>query len=375
MNISKKSIPRRIIDVGIIGNIFGMQFISLIMLFLHSIKLMNIRSLAYVIFIFLYFSTIALVDLLDGNITNLFSYINAFLTLSVIVILKREDILNFKRYLVDLAILSVPVAIVMSLFLNSYVEDAGIRTSDVFGMSRLTFFFSEPSHYAIFLAFNLINAKSANVGIARLSIISLGLILTWSLSGYLLFSILLAIDKSKGKSFRLIFFSIFIYMSLFLMWKFVLDGSGFWLEKKLDTLLAVLDGERGLSSSSVRYLSTVLFFEYAQYSFGKLSFLFGEGMTGYFLWVENYYSTNYGIYRSGDIFNYFTALFVSGGVIGFLFYLFSMFQIVNYDGMSKVRLSLSAIALSLFSGYVFGFTALLYWLLVFSFSIEEIRAK
>lgn len=371
MGINKNKVNERAIDIGIFGNLLGIQSVGLLFLFINSLKKMSLNNSFLLVVFFSYFMARSFLEVVDNGSFSFFSYINAFITVSTLYLLQEDNIHKLKHYLVKLSIVSVPLSLFISVLFGGELESAGIRTNEVFGLARLTFFFSEPSHYAVFLSFNLINAKSINISKWGLLIISVGLLLTWSLSGYFLFAILLVIYRANGNYIKLLFNSLFIFLFLVLFWTYFIDGSGFWIEKKFDTLLNALNGGSNISSSLVRYLSTMIIFDYLYNSFGDVSFLFGEGSAGYELWIESYFLDSYGISKSGELFNYLAALLVSSGVIGFLLYFSSMIRIIRFNKISKDKFFLSAFALSLFSGYLYGFIAVLFWLLVFSYSYSD----
>ena len=94
---------------------------------------------------------------------------------------KADDV---PRFFVNLAVLSVPSSLVIALADYADLFRFEINTNYIFGFPRLTFLFSEPSHYAIFLALSFFIAYITQQARTIIAVLLGGLLLTLSLSGY-----------------------------------------------------------------------------------------------------------------------------------------------------------------------------------------------
>jgi len=307
---------------------------------------------------------IALSYLHLGKEYYLNSYFLIILTLLVVSLTKVEDL--DKINIVGFAAYSVFIAFGISIISTYFQPLLEIRTNAVLGFDRLTFFFEEPSHYGIFLALSLVlsilNERKKTYSI----ILSIGLLFTWSLSGFILFILLFFITKVRTYSLLKIFIFSFVLLILsHFIWTSILFGSDLWIFHKINSLLLAISGEATDGSALARLTSATLGGSYLIQAYQETrhaDMFFGEGFGNGESWVFQYFFVSFGLTNVFQVNNIFSSIIINTGLVGVVLYLCSYFIVISKKFNFK-RLSMSLLILfmlSMFSGYAYGNLALLF---------------
>ena len=282
-----------------------------------------------------------------------------------------------RLHFVQYSVFTVPISIVISIFGDFGIPIERANSSAVLGVDRLTYFFAEPSHYAIFLAFSLSAAIKLKVGRFQQFILLIGLLLTWSLSGYLLFTFLVyqaaSVIRPSLHWFMLVPVVVGFFVMLGMSSSITSLDSNFIILNKIATLIQYFEGDASVSSAGVRMYSTFLGPIYLLEKFNEGSYFnlfFGEGFGGHKAWILDKFG---GAFTSDSIrreatYNYLSSIVISGGAIFLLLYLGVLFLITSTvtQGKHQAVLYMSTFfVLSLISGYAFGMTAFLFISLAF----------
>lgn len=323
-----------------------------------------------------FFQVEALYDLLPD--------LNKLLTLIFLALFAATTHENLSKVIVRIASILVPVSILVS-FLHStgMVIISGARTSSIGPIDRLFFPFIEPSHFAIFLALSSVMAV-AQKRFMSFFVLLAGLILTWSLSGWMIFSVLILIFcylrfsvSSAQAKFKWLAISVPVILASISLLVWLVNESA-WLSYKIEQLIRVVNGESAVSSAFVRYHSTFLGFEFLKESFAYSdisNMVLGMPASDAGYWISSYYYQNYGLEVLPSSFNALSSLILNFGIVGLAFVLL---VILLFNKTNRVKPGWSTLLMyvivSMFHGYAFGFLSVLYFAMTMICTKEVARA-
>lgn len=299
---------------------------------------------------------------------DLLSFIVALITFSILLLVSSSSLILISQRVIVVASITVPIALVIAIIQTLGLYPLEFRGNEVLGLMRFTFLFAEPSHYSLVLALcSLIAIISPTHPLIR-CLLFVGLLLTWSLSGFCIFILGYIGYKfyTRGilKSF---FISMLLCVVLLYLWFFWLQNSTFWLVSKIESIIDLYSGNTiGASSAMLRYNSIILgpYFLIRNISSGnEWISLLGMGFGNVSEWVQSYYKLNYALPEITDANNIISNVLISNGLVGLICYFFAC---THYAGLNfnKVFVSIMMLViLSLFSGYAFGPFAVLTLLL------------
>lgn len=317
---------------------------------------------------------LAIKSFVQGDTLNsLLSNANKGFTLVFLLIFSKTLHQGLCRAIVSLALLTVPVSIIASLLSSrGYFLLEGARTSMVGGFDRLFYPFFEPSHYAIFLALSSIIAI-AHKSWLPFSVLILGLVLTWSLSGWIIFASLLSLffyfrfSLSSGAA-KLNWFLLSVPFTLIALSVFIwLISESPWLSFKVGQIVGVINGESSLSSAFVRFHSAFLGWEFLKESFQEadiLGLFLGMSPEDSRFWIKDFYLRNYGLDALPSSFNAISSMILNFGLVGLGCILFVVFFFSKENFVeNKSACFLVYFVVAIFHGYAFGFLAIFYFVL------------
>lgn len=303
----------------------------------------------------------------DLSIVYMSSAINVFLT-CIFILTLRYNFANIDGkifYFSVFVISTVFISFVISFLPQSLIITLGIRTNEVLGLNRLTYFFLEPSHYGLFLAISVfILFFSPNLKYRQFFLIvsSIALVLTWSLSGFIFLIILYFIYYFFYKAKFLYFFYLALsLLMIYLLWYAYLSKVDFWLVYKVNSLIDVIFNQQvSFSSAFLRFTSISLSYTYLieMCQVHLLNCYIGEGFGNSEGWISNYYNNEFGFVGVTESFNFFSSVIITQGFVGFLVYLFLIYFTIPIKRVYNIRFLLFSFScyllLSFFSGYAYG---------------------
>ncbi len=240
---------------------------------------------------------------------------------------KLKDIIGFDRFLIYGVLLTLPFVIYdlgvtaiglepLESFSPLFKKATNSPITSYFGYYRVKATFTEPSYYAIYLItilyilFELENKKNRKLVIFVTAL----LILTVSLTGFILMGLVLLIFLLRRKKIAFKYLVVIIIASISLT--FVVD---LILERIEETIMSVSNSNYGGSEGSRANSLFVMFSYLGEQDFVK--FLIGEGYGKYDAWLINKFSGNELIgYSRGQIFNAFALIGIALGFIGLFLY-------------------------------------------------------
>jgi hypothetical protein len=350
-----------------------------------SISILNGKHLkwkyVFASFLTIYFVFYYLIFSIKGLNVDVLSLMLAWLTWLVLALTPIKRLYERHEIFLKYTCFTVIVAILLSVLSSMGVLIFEVRTNTVFLIDRLTFLFEEPSHYSIFLAFAIFCAGFNQSNKITLFILYMGLLLTWSLSG---FAFLLLVYFLHNLSMKTIIKSVTLItitiLTMYFFWHYYLADSGFWLSDKIKSLLSILSGDMVASSALYRTQSTLMGFQFLIDNWANsdyFTFFFGTGFGNLNMWVENHYYVNFGITGITEVNNFITSIIINSGVLGLFFFFSAVLLVVDSNTPSAYGYMLTCIllSLSLFSGYAFGGIALLYFLLAMIAAISLAKCR
>ncbi|PMO34032.1 hypothetical protein [Vibrio breoganii] len=357
------------IFLTLIINVFSIP-LSLSMILVGNMKKISAAFLIKVLLFSVFLLILGCLYILNGSevlSTILFLF-------SVLIVSSMRVTYSDISILMKVALFSVPFSLMISILIKFNLWFAGVRTSEALFLPRFTFMFFEPSHYAIFLALSIGIAIKTKLLTKYISILIIGLILTWSLSGVILLLLLLpmiySIRQNLHKYF-MIFLSLLVFMGLYILFR---DEKSIFIVNKINDLILVLNGEKQKGSAFVRFESIKLGYYFMMTSIENqdyTSILFGLGIGNLNDWVESYYSENYNIEMT-ESFNFLTNLVLSSGLVGFIT---SMIAYRMSHLMKNIESVYLMIVLSMFMGYAYGFLYVLYIYMLTVFNDNKTTMK
>jgi len=304
---------------------------------------------------------------------NIQATILAWATMLALLFFNPQRHSEILKFLPFLAALTVPLAIALALLgaFEIYIFEA--RTNKVFFLDRLCFIFDEPSHYSIFLALSVAMLGFSCGARWVLYLLYVGLLLTWSLSGYILLMLMYCYFRGvRNISLGTISLVLLFCLGGYVFWVSYLSGVDFWLVAKINSLLEAFSGEQSKSSAFVRLQSVLMLQDFVIDSVRSDDYIMlflGSGAGNSSSWVYEYYVRNFSWYDIVESFNFFSNMLLACGVLGFLLFIVIVFC-VSGGYLRRGAFFKEAIVLlsfvSLFSGYSFGGLALLFYVQVIS---------
>ena len=304
--------------------------------------------------------------------------VSAF-TLILIAMTKVDALYNLKPFLIKFAVISVYVSVTLSFVDTYFFSLLDARTNFVLVMNRLTFLFDEPSQYAIFLALVLHVVDFKRESTLNLLTLGCGLLLTWSLSGFLLVAILflyrrtILFDRKMLQGFGFLFcFSIVIVF----LWNNYLVNTDFWLVSKVQSIQMLLDGDKNISSVLVRTTSMFMYVYYISDAYSSssfFSFIYGEGYGNLSEWVNAYYFKELNVTTMTEVNNFISSVIIQNGFHGILLFIiafYSCFQSGTVLRPKVIHFLVTIFILALFTGNAYGSLAILYYYLSVLVSVE-----
>ncbi|MDP5460136.1 hypothetical protein [Alishewanella sp. SMS8] len=339
------------------------------------------------IYFFFIMSSLLLFNILFLSVGDSFfkfsSFAVAVITLSVISFSNLERLYESKLFLVKFAFFSVFISFFTSLTETFFIDFIDARTNLVFVLERFTFFFDEPSHYGIFLALVLHMCSLKGYGRFFALVLFFGLLMTWSLSGFLLWVLIFLyknVTNFNKKAFKSFFFFFIFCLFLFVFWVGFVSHLDFWLVHKLESIFLLFSGENKVSSALLRYNSTFMFVNYFYECYLNAdfqSFLFGEGFGNLSKWINDFYYYNFGINEIGEVSSFLSAIAIQNGFVGLSIFFVSFYSCFSSSSILKpnfFHFSVLIFFLSLFSGFAYGSLAILYYFILIIIAVD-IRKK
>lgn len=292
------------------------------------------------------------------------SIINAFITFSLVSGLRWSELYKLKYMCTKFAVLSVYISILMSM-LDHYAFSVYSSTAEpVVIIGRLQFIFFEPSHYAVFIVFILIaNNFRLTSWVSNLTLY-VGLLLTWSLSGFMLLALSACYFNiiSKFSFKQLVILIVILLVAVF----GIITQNNFWIFSKLQGLINSINEVQGLSSAFVRYQSSIMGWEFLAEAFRNgdyARFFLGNGIGNTSDWIKEYYLNHFGIEFRGETFNWITSIIISTGLSGVVLFFLIILLPLKRGGGSYGQLFVMMLLTSFFSGYAYGTLALFFYMM------------
>jgi hypothetical protein len=320
----------------------------------------------------------ALSSNLVGQDFKISSFLVCFITLVCLSLTNLTRLYSSKEFISNLAAYSVVVSILISLTETYYGPVIGSRTNQVLLLNRLTFLFDEPSHYAIFLAIILHFTDLKRQLLIR-STIAIGLLLTWSLSGFLLYVMLLfysRIIRFDIAALKVVFYLFVFLVLLSVVWELYLINTDFWIVSKIETVQMLLDGDTRLTSVLVRFTSMFMYVSYISEAVANndfLSLIFGEGYGNLNTWVNSFYSEKFKIETMTEVNNFVSSIIIQNGIFGLSLFLLAFCSCFSSDRVYSPNIMHFIIILfiiALFNGSAYGSLAILYFYLAIVLAVH-----
>ncbi|MFB2674378.1 hypothetical protein ACE02S_15340 [Shewanella xiamenensis] len=340
---------------------------------------LNKYQLLIAIFILLAFFSSLFFTLIKGDEFKLGSFIVALLTMVAISLTNLKLLYDCRRFVLKYAVITVYFSIALATVETFFFQIFESRTNVVLFLNRLTFLFDEPSHYAIFLALVLHLIVYDEDSKFDITVLSIGLLLTWSLSGFILFSLLYAYKnffKFNKKTLKLFLVFFLCLASFIYIWNSYIVYTDFWIVHKIHSVQLLLQGNNSVSSAMVRSTSVYMHFIFLQESYFKEDFysiFFGVGFGNINEWVTNFYKANFSIITITEVNNFISSVVIQNGLFGILMFSLAFFscslscKVYSPRFLDFVFVMLS---LSFFSGNAFGSIALINFYLCLLVSVR-----
>lgn len=253
-------------------------------------------------------------------------------------------------------------------------------TYPVFGFERITFFFHEPSHYSIALSLAFGIGMTLSKSRVTQIIILIGVIATFSGSGVIALAAVFFLNKNrKSHPFRHLLYGLSLLLGsiLLLQLLFRYDPDGI-VSTRANQIITGLTTGFDYSSTGVRIASTlagISFLFDALLNLDISSILLGVGFEGLPSFVAAYYTDFFAKEIDNPmIFNFLSAVVISGGALSLIFYLFALNNIRKINKIDSLRWLLLVAFLSLTHGYLYGPLAFTF-IILGGLSISNIRGE
>lgn len=359
---AKINSSQKLLLVGIVCGCLGPYigylsfFLILFSVLISRLEFKRVLSFLLVFFVLGICATHSVLFISDFNI---FSFFVALFTVLIFFLVKNDALISLAERIISVVAITVPFALFIAIAQSFGYYPLEFRGNEVLGIMRFTFLFAEPSHYSIVLSLCTLIAVIKPSSVVTKTLLMVGLLLTWSLSGFCIFVFGYVGYKcySKGiiKSFFLALLFLFIMLFIWFYW---LESSNFWLASKVQSVIQLFSGESvGASSAMLRYNSLIIgpYFIYESITTGDLwNAILGLGFGNLSNWVSYYYETNFSISEITDANNIISNILISNGLTGLICYFFAFSY---FTGLNFTNIFLSGVmlfVLSLFSGYAFG---------------------
>ncbi|WP_151994388.1 hypothetical protein [Buttiauxella massiliensis] len=345
------------------GSFFALPFF-IFNVFYRGVEL---RKVILTVIIFCLFTLITIIAYAYSGVLEIPALVLALLTVSLYVLISNESLIQSRNTIINIIAYSVPFSIVISILRTFGISLWEYRSNEVLGLMRLTFLFAEPSHYAIILSLSLLMAIISKSKMKVVVVLAIGLLLTWSLSGFMLFGLGYFLSYFYSRNiFKAVLYCLISLLLLIVIWVFFLSGSDFWIVSKIDSVFFLFQGATTASSALLRFNSMILWKYYIVDAINNSHYYLlvsGEGFGNITAWVQNYYFSNFNIPDITQANNLISNVFISTGLMGFILYIIVFISFLKIT-LKNIFLSLSFLfVLSLFSGYAFGPLAIMTLLL------------
>ncbi|EFN8783717.1 hypothetical protein D9X36_23865, partial [Escherichia coli] len=106
----------------------------------------------------------------------------------VLFLVDNNSLILILDKLIFVISVTVPIALIIAISQTLGVYPFEFRSNEVLGVMRFTFLFAEPSHYSILLSLCSLISLVKKTNLFTRFILLFGLLMTWSLSGFCIFT-------------------------------------------------------------------------------------------------------------------------------------------------------------------------------------------
>lgn len=330
------------------------------------------------VFSFFIFTLCSVQGVFHSSNFNTISLFTALCTVMVLFLVDNNSLILILDKLIFVISVTVPIALIIAISQTLGVYPFEFRSNEVLGVMRFTFLFAEPSHYSILLSLCSLISLVKKTNLFTRFILLFGLLMTWSLSGFCIFTFGYIAYKFYTRGIiKYFIISLLLGSIITFLWFFKLQYSDFWLVAKIDSIIQLFSGNTvGASSALLRFNSIIIGPYFINEKINSDNFLlsfFGLGFGNLSDFVSVYYQSNFGLPDVYDANNIISNVIISSGIVGLVFYILSFSY---FTGLNLVNILFAAIillCLSLFSGYAFGPFAILTLLLSRAFILLVIN--
>ncbi|MFN1943730.1 O182 family O-antigen polymerase, partial [Escherichia coli] len=140
------------------------------------------------VFSFFIFTLCSVQGVFHSSNFNTISLFTALCTVMVLFLVDNNSLILILDKLIFVISVTVPIALIIAISQTLGVYPFEFRSNEVLGVMRFTFLFAEPSHYSILLSLCSLISLVKKTNLFTRFILLFGLLMTWSLSGFCIFT-------------------------------------------------------------------------------------------------------------------------------------------------------------------------------------------